>query len=125
MDYNDFLKIKALVAERDQLKKGVTLIQEMTVKGTSLPEFQTRLVFAELRKPEPIHGKYYPVSSWNEMMMNMRNEVISKQEPEWRETGMILLDDILLLHVASVLVDHWDKRIREINVAIKALGIEP
>lgn len=124
MDYNDFLKIKTLLAEREQLKKGVALIQEMAVKGTSLPEFQTRLVFAELRNPEPIHGKYYPMNPWHQMMAGLRSVVMDNQEPQWKEIGMILLDDILLLHVASVLVDHWDKRIREINTEIKALGIE-
>ncbi len=125
MDYNDFLKIKTLLAEREQLKKGVALIQEMTVKGTSLPEFQTRLVFAELKNPEPIHGNYHPMNSWHQMMAGLRSVVMDNQEPQWKETGMILLDDILLLHVASVLVDHWDKRIRDINTEIKALGIEP
>jgi hypothetical protein len=125
MDYNDFLKAKTLLAEREQLKKGVAIIKEMAVKGTSLPEFQTRLVFAELKKPESVHGKYYPINPWHQMMMEMSNEVMGKQEPQWRETGMILLDEILLLHVVSVLVDHWDKRIEEINSSIKALGLDP
>lgn len=125
MDYNDFLKIKSLVSERDQLKKGVALIQEMTVKGASLPEFQTRLVFAELRKPEPITNQFYPMPPWLALMNDIRTEVMGRQEPQWKETGMILLDDILLLHVATVLVDHWNKRIGEINLSIKALGLDP
>ncbi len=127
MDYNDFLKIKKLIAEREQLKKGVSLIQEMTVKGTSLPEFQTRLVFAELRKNKKKKFDGSHPFSWGiaSIMSQMEDEVMDRQEPQWKETGMILLDDILLLHVATVLVDHWDKRIREINTEIKALGIEP
>jgi hypothetical protein len=125
MDYNDFMQLKALISERDHLKKGVSLIQEMTVKGTSLPQFQTRLVFAELRKPEPIDSGLIGMHPMYQLMTEMRNEVIARQEPQWKETGMILLDDILLLHVATVLVDHWDKRIQEINLSIKSLGLDP
>ncbi|MFN3758469.1 MAG: hypothetical protein ACK4SF_04560 [Algoriphagus aquaeductus] len=97
----------------------------MTVKGASLPEFQTRLVFAELRKPEPIANQFYPIPPWLALMNEMRTEVMGRQEPQYQEIGMILLDDILLLHVATVLVDHWNKRIGEINTAIKALGLDP
>ena len=124
MNYDDFIQIKKLLAERDQLKKGIGLIREMTVKGTSLPDFETRLVFAEQKERGPNDSLYFPMHPFLRFMQP-GHEITEPPVKEWKEVGMIILEDILLLHVATVLVDHWEKRIEEINQQIKSLGLDP
>lgn len=123
MNYSEFKKIQSLVEEREQLKQGLSLLREMTVKSTSLQNHEVRLVFTETGNRD-----YYPVPDYHESAMAMMAAMRFKlpdQKPQERSKGMVVLDYIMLLKVAGAMADHWEERIREINTQIKALGMEP
>lgn len=124
MNYSEFKKIQSLVEEREELKKGLSLLREMTVKSTSLDTHKVKLVFTEM-----VDKDYYQVPTPQQMVAQMigysHGLKLPDQKPQEQSKGMVVLDDIMLLKVAGVMADHWEERIRDINTNIRALGMEP
>lgn len=123
MNYQDFVKIRQLVEEREQLKKGLTLIREMAVKSATFEHYQAKLVFTETVHNEFAQYAGQPIPSIWEAIFPMHPAL--KPHKESRERGTVMLDEMVLLKVSAAISDYWEERIQEINQSIKALGLDP
>lgn len=121
MNYSQFLELKQLVEEREQLKKGLTLLREMALKSSSLESYQAKLVFTESisHYQEGGYPPQHPIQAFFPFLPMTRPAV------EHREKGLVVLDDILILKVSGAMADYWEERIKEINAEIKSLGLDP